>query len=176
MNRKLMVACACVGLSAVAMVGEAVPSEARGSSSTDTSLAGRRVAEIQQKVRAEMPPIATPRPPQVAAVTPKQVAATPSPSVAPAAAEAAPQGSVQERIAAAWPGDDAKVLRVIRCESNFNPNARSSSGKYWGLFQADASFRSTYGWGSGSVEDQVAMGWRGYQARGWSPWPVCGKR
>lgn len=73
---------------------------------------------------------------------------------------------------AAWPGDDAKVLRVVACETGrtFNPYIKSRSGKFWGLFQADPDFRRTYGWSGWEVEAQVAMAWRGFKARGWQPW------
>lgn len=129
-----------------------------------------KVAAIQGQVRG-LPEA----PKKVAATVTPKVTETPAPTVVPAPVDVG-SGSIQDRIVATWPGDDAKVLRVIKCESNFNPNARSKSGKYWGLFQADSNFRAAYGWNSGSVEDQVMMGWRGYQARGWQPWPVCGKR
>lgn len=85
-----------------------------------------------------------------------------------------PTGSVPARIAKAWPGtNDGEAVAVAACESGFNPAARS--GPYLGLFQADASFRRAYSYGP-SVEQQTMMAWRGYQARGWQPWPVCGKR
>lgn len=86
-------------------------------------------------------------------------------------------GSVKARIAETWPGPNvAKVIRLVGCETGYtyDPMIRNPSGKYLGLFQADADFRATYGWGSASVEDQTMMAWRGYQARGWSPWPECG--
>lgn len=83
-------------------------------------------------------------------------------------------GSVRARVAAAWPGDDAKALCVVGRETGqtFNPLIRSRTGKYWGLWQADANFRATYGWGP-SIEQQTKMAWRGFQARGWSPWPTA---
>lgn len=87
-----------------------------------------------------------------------------------------PSGSVASRIYAAWPGSNkSEAVAVAKCESNLNPSARSSSGRYLGLFQADSSFRRAYGYGP-SVEQQTMMAWRGYKARGWQPWPNCGAR
>ena len=63
------------------------------------------------------------------------------------------------------------------------------TGKYRGRFQADADFARAYGpayalarWGTlvnlWTPDAQVVMGFRGYSARGWSPWPntarACG--
>ena len=39
--------------------------------------------------------------------------------------------------------DEVRVLRIAKCESTFNPNATSPSGKYKGVMQWDTSF---YGW------------------------------
>lgn len=124
-----------------------------------------------------------PRAPRVASTAhrspserPRQTRRTPEPTPRPTPKAQSPSGSVESRIRATWPGsNDSEAVAVARCESGLNPNARSSSGRYWGLYQADASFRRSYGYGP-SVEAQTRMAWRGYQARGWQPWPNCGRR
>jgi hypothetical protein len=65
-------------------------------------------------------------------------------------------------------------------------DANTGNG-YWGGFQADLAFQRAYGpeylrrFGTANnwpVISQIHMAYRGYQARGWSPWPntsrVCG--
>lgn len=120
--------------------------------------------------RSPAKPFASERPTERPQRAPEatQVPQTPQPTQEP---QRAPTGSVQQRIAAAWPGNDAAVLKVVSCETGgtFNPNIKSKSGKYWGLFQADPAFRKTYGYGP-SVEQQTAMAWRAFQVRGWRPW------
>lgn len=137
----------------------------------------REVNRITKVSHVATEPVPTPTP--TLPPSPPPPTPPPAPVSTPASRSrlpAVPQGSVAQRIAAAWPGDDAKVLRVVSCETGgtFNPNIRSRSGRYWGLFQADASFRAAYGYGP-SVEEQAAMAWRGFQARGWRPWPKCGR-
>ena len=39
--------------------------------------------------------------------------------------------------------DEVRVLRIAKCESTYNSNAKSRTGKYKGIFQWDNSF---YGW------------------------------
>ncbi len=79
--------------------------------------------------------------------------------------------------------DGLNWAALARCESSGNPRAVSSSGKYRGLYQADASFWRTYGglaYASradlATASQQTAVAMRGYQARGRSPWPSCGWR
>lgn len=91
--------------------------------------------------------------------------------------------SVPCRITETWPGDDAKALRVVKCESDHVPTAYNGAGPYYGLFQMDMTFWRTYGGPEfasrpdhASVEHQTIVAWRGYQDRGWQPWPTCGKR
>lgn len=85
-----------------------------------------------------------------------------------------PVGSVQARIAAAWPGNDAWALRVVRCESNFSNNDRNSIGAdgYWQFIPS--TWHDTLGqsgWPSGySLEYQTAQAWRLYQMAGPSQW------
>jgi hypothetical protein len=91
----------------------------------------------------------------------------------------APRGTVAQRVAAAWPGDDRDALRVVGCESGFEQGARSGSGRYSGLFQFDQRTWQAVG-GTGppaeaSVEEQTRRAWRLYQQRGWAPWPSCGR-
>lgn len=130
-------------------------------------------------VRTPRPPvIRTPRPPHIPASLPAaaRIKLVPPTTPAPAPQARTEDLSVQQRLINAWPGDDQKMLSVVKCESGFNPTARSKptkrnpEGKYWGLFQADSDFRATYGWAGWGVEEQAAMAWRGYTARGWQPW------
>lgn len=60
-----------------------------------------------------------------------------------------------------------------------DPNA-----PYWGGFQADLSFQQTYNPGAyatyGTADrwpiiEQIEMAWRGWQARGWAPWPTTAR-
>lgn len=112
----------------------------------------------------------------------------PTPSAPPSLEpEPTPSGSVADRVAAAWPGDDARVLRLVRCETGgtfdptvVGPTARDGS-RYRGLFQMDARFWRTYGGHAyasrpdlASVEQQTEVAWRGFEDRGWQPWPTCG--
>ena len=72
------------------------------------------------------------------------------------------------------------------CESHNNYRAVSASGKYRGAYQMDPSFWRTYGDGSASTPDratpasQDAAAYRGYLARGASPWTAdnvkCGRK
>lgn len=88
---------------------------------------------------------------------------------------------MKARIAAAWPGDDAKALCLVGEETGqtYDPSIKNPSGTYRGLFQADSDFSQAYASVSDasslSVEEQTAMAWRGYQARGWSPWPPAAR-
>lgn len=59
--------------------------------------------------------------------------------------------------------------------------AVNPAGPYYGGWQMDSSFESTYGpefvraYGTANhwpPHDQLIAAWRGYLARGWSPWPV----
>lgn len=85
--------------------------------------------------------------------------------------------SVKERIARAWPGDDAWALRVTWCESRHDPKARNRGSSATGLFQ---DLRSTWQRMLGqkgeardfSVEYQVKQNWRLYKNYGPSQW-VC---
>ena len=74
-----------------------------------------------------------------AAAARANAAPAPVPTSAPVPAPAAPSGSVQDIIRAAFAplGQGAVdwALRVARCESGYNPNAYNPSGPYMGLFQ-----------------------------------------
>lgn len=99
---------------------------------------------------------------------------TPKPRPAPVQQISYAPGTVQAQLVALWPGDDRVMLCIVAKETGrtWNPNIKSRTGKYWGLFQADSAFRADYGWAGWGVAEQVAMAWRGYQARGWGPWPT----
>jgi resuscitation-promoting factor RpfB len=68
---------------------------------------------------------------------------------------------------------------LAQCESGLNPNAYNPAGPYYGLYQFDQGTWTANG-GSGSpsgksIAEQTAVAWTLYQARGASPWPVCGR-
>lgn len=82
---------------------------------------------------------------------------------------------------------DAQLARLAKCESGGNPAARSSNGKYLGLYQFNqGTWNSTarsvlpeyvgVSPAAAPVEVQNAMARALYAARGRSPWPVCGRR
>ena len=82
---------------------------------------------------------------------------------------------------------DAQLARLANCESGGNPAARSSNGKYLGLYQFNqgtwnstaASVLPAYvgvSPAAAPAEVQDAMARALYNARGRSPWPVCGRR
>lgn len=111
------------------------------------------------------------------------------PQAAPAAAPARPveQASAPAvqttgncaRVAAAWPGDDAWVLRNARRESGCSPSAWPGvgySGPYCGVLQMNREAWNSAGGTdfdscrSRSIEYQVGLAWNLYQARGCQPW------
>jgi len=82
---------------------------------------------------------------------------------------------------------DDQLARLANCESGGNPQARSSSGSYHGLYQFN---QRTWNGVAASVlpsfvgvapsaapaEVQNAMARALHAQRGRSPWPVCGRR
>ena len=61
------------------------------------------------------------------------------------------------------------ALRVIRCESNGNPDSVNPAGPYVGLFQIHASY-------GGNLHDpyyNIAAAYDIWSARGTGPWPNC---
>lgn len=95
-----------------------------------------------------------------------------APAVSKASAPAAPSGSVAQRVAAAWPGDDNWALKTVACESGFNPKAvGGGGGNYYGLWQMGPWARSRYGNPLGqSVEQQTAAAWRLLKDAGSGQW------
>jgi Transglycosylase-like domain len=82
---------------------------------------------------------------------------------------------------------DEQLARLANCESGGNPQARSRSGSYYGLYQFNqgtwngvaASVLPDYVGVSPAAAPpavQDAMARALYAARGRSPWPVCGRR
>lgn len=72
-----------------------------------------------------------------------------------------------------------KALRVVRCESGYRVNAVSYGGRYRGLFQFDRPTWRAYG-GKGdparaTASEQARIARKLWRARGWQPWPVCGR-
>lgn len=123
--------------------------------------------------------LASPTPTPVATPVPTL---TPAPQVQTVATASPRLLTVKERVAAAWPGDDRRALRIVACETGrtWNPRIVSRSGKYRGLWQANADFWRSYGGHAyapradqATVEQQTAVAWRGFKARGWSPWRSC---
>jgi resuscitation-promoting factor RpfB len=68
---------------------------------------------------------------------------------------------------------------LAECESGGNPRAVNPAGPYYGLYQFDlGTWQSNGGTGNpidASVEEQTRVAYNLYQARGRSPWPVCGQ-
>lgn len=78
-----------------------------------------------------------------------------------------------------------KAVRVAECESGLDPEAISPGGGNWGLFQVNTIHRR-----SGNFEASTGRPWEDvlhpywnamyarqlYDARGWQPWPICGRR
>lgn len=69
---------------------------------------------------------------------------------------------------------------LAECESGLNPNAYNPAGPYYGLYQFDQGTWTSNG-GSGtpagkSIAEQTRVAYNLYQARGASPWPVCGRQ
>jgi hypothetical protein len=130
----------------------------------------------QQPVAAA--PRTSVRAPRPAYRAPVRLPVTDSVSRAPASPAAI--GSNCARVVAAWQGDKAWVLRNARRESGCDPHAYAPPGTqgpnaYFGVLQTDIQFWHTYGGGPGdprsySIEQQVAVAWRGFQARGCRPW------
>jgi uncharacterized protein YabE (DUF348 family) len=68
---------------------------------------------------------------------------------------------------------------LAQCESGGNPKAVNPAGPYYGLYQFDLGTWQSNG-GSGiptdaSAAEQTRIAQNLYNARGRSPWPVCGK-
>jgi uncharacterized protein YabE (DUF348 family) len=68
---------------------------------------------------------------------------------------------------------------LAQCESGGNPKAVNPAGPYYGLYQFDVGTWQSNG-GSGipsdaSAAEQTRVAQNLYNARGRSPWPVCGK-
>ena len=70
------------------------------------------------------------------------------------------------------------AIYLKRVESNNNCKSTGSKGKYQGTWQMDASFWKTYGGlkyakkaSKASCYEQDLVAYKGWLARGWSPWP-----
>lgn len=68
---------------------------------------------------------------------------------------------------------------LAQCESGGNPRAVNPSGQYFGLYQFDlGTWHANGGTGNpidASAAEQTRIAQNLYNARGRSPWPVCGK-
>ena len=76
--------------------------------------------------------------------------------------------------------DDLNWAAVAQCESRGNPRSSNSANGYYGMFQFTVTAWKTAG-GIGnpmdySAAEQLIRAKRLYKIRGWSAWPVCGKR
>lgn len=105
-------------------------------------------------------------------VTPRPVVSAPRPPTPePRVARGDhPVGSVQSRIAAAWPGDDSWALHIVDCETGgtFDPTiaGQGIAAGHYGLWQFDLGTWAEVG-GVGnpinaSVEEQTARAWALY--------------
>lgn len=87
-------------------------------------------------------------------------------------------GSIHERIATAWPGNDERILRIARCESNLNPRAVNPSSGTTGVLQVHPIWRDLaasmgYSWSDMKrVEPNVRVGWAVRERQGYGAW-VC---
>lgn len=88
----------------------------------------------------------------------------------------------RSRTAAPSPTGTLHWDRLAQCESSGNPRAVSPSGRYRGMYQADADFWRTYGGlryaprpDLATAAEQTIVAQRGYAARGATPWPTCGR-
>lgn len=70
------------------------------------------------------------------------------------------------------------AIYLKRVESNNNCKATGSKGKYQGTWQMNAGFWKTYGGlkyakkaSKASCHEQDLVAYKGWLARGWSPWP-----
>lgn len=78
-------------------------------------------------------------------------------------------------IRARWSGTGAeeKALRIARCESGFNPNAKNRRSSAFGVFQfLDSTWRSVGIVKTSNPELQIEAAFRLWKQRGWQPW-VC---
>lgn len=83
----------------------------------------------------------------------------------------------QDAITQAFGSTSDQAMRVAQCESNLDPNAVSSGGGNWGLFQINTvhrdAFQSVTGHSWSDVLDPYLnsqfAAWL-YQQNGWSPW------
>jgi uncharacterized protein YabE (DUF348 family) len=98
----------------------------------------------------------------------------------PPAAQSPPPGSSQPAECADFPTTGGlNWCGLAKCESGLNPSAYNPAGPYYGLYQFDQGTWTANG-GAGSpsgksIAEQTAVAWTLYQARGASPWPVCGR-
>jgi uncharacterized protein YabE (DUF348 family) len=98
----------------------------------------------------------------------------------PEGASPPPGGSTQPAECADFPTSGGlNWCGLAKCESGLNPSAYNPAGPYYGLYQFDQQTWTANG-GSGSpsgksIAEQTAVAYSLYQARGASPWPVCGK-
>lgn len=95
-----------------------------------------------------------------------------------AAYHSRPQGNLVTVTAPQMPPGNWAALR--RCESGGNYKAVSRSGKYRGAYQFDRRTWAAYGPpgdpAAASPAEQDRRAAALYRARGWRPWPHCGKK
>jgi hypothetical protein len=106
---------------------------------------------------------------------------TPPPPAPPPPRRPPPAAGPEWDQAQAWAAEP-KTRRLIKCESGDNPQIANPSGKYTGLYQFDRSTWQSNGGGQyadtargATREQQNHIGWRLWKARGWAPWPACGR-
>jgi len=98
----------------------------------------------------------------------------------PPAPAAQPSQSAQPAACADFPTTGGlNWCGLAKCESGLNPAAYNPAGPYYGLYQFDLGTWTANG-GTGlpseaSVAEQTRVAYNLYQARGRSPWPVCGQ-
>ena len=80
---------------------------------------------------------------------------------------ASPKSPKQAILDAFGPKDGPRAIRVSKCESKLDVNAKQ--GRYVGLFQMGAWERRKFGHGP-DAESQALAAFRYYRAAGWGPW------
>ena len=101
-----------------------------------------------------------------------------APQKRPAPVHLAGADGLEQLVADAFPEDPETAMRIVSCESGWNPEARSATGDT-GLFQINDVHRRLGGYAEGlTIEElmdpatNVAVARRLYDAQGWHPW-VC---
>ncbi len=135
-----------------------------------------RIPELGERETPEPTPVPTAPPRPATIVVSKHV----TPTAFPPQPNNYPPGSVDAIIMAAaakWGVDGHWMIRIASCESGERPNAVSSNGSYYGLFQfLPSTFKAHGGTDIFSAEQQSDITANMLAHGGARSWPVCSKR